>query len=268
MKSLLVLVAGMMLAACATTPPAAPNAAPANPRDPWEKFNRTSFKINDALDRAILRPTARAYVRVTPRVIRTGVNNFFSNLETVSTLVNDLLQGKVVAAGHDTGRFLLNSTLGLGGLLDPASDAGLDKNDEDFGQTLGKWGVPSGPYLMIPLLGPSTVRDGLARIPDRYTDPAHYLEDDSTRFLITAVEVVDMRAGLLRLDDQLNSAYDRYAFVRDAWMQNRAFRVSDGGDGMEDEALKDEALSDDPALAPESGDSAPAPAAPEMSPPQ
>src|SRR5690348_9354193 len=150
MKNLLLLVAGMMLAGCATLPNSKPDA-----RDPWERFNRASFKVNDALDRAILRPTARAYVKVTPRVLRTGVSNFFANLETVTTLVNDALQGKVAAAGHDSARFLLNSTLGLAGLLDPATAAGIDKNDEDFGQTLGKWGVHSGPYLMVPLFGPT-----------------------------------------------------------------------------------------------------------------
>lgn len=244
MKKLVLLVAGMMLAGCASVP----SSSRPDPRDPWERFNRASFKVNDALDRAILRPTARAYVKVMPRMIRTGVSNFFSNLETVTTLVNDTLQGKFGAAGHDTARFLLNSTLGFGGLLDPATDAGLDKNDEDFGQTLGKWGVSSGPYLMVPLLGPTTVRDGLGRVPDRFTDPSHYLEDDSTRYIITGVEIVDLRAGLLDLDDQLNQSFDRYAFVRNAWLQRRDYKVKDGE--VEDEPLDEEALlNEDPAAA-------------------
>lgn len=252
MKNVVLLVAGLFLAGCATLPP---NSKP-EPRDPWERFNRATFKFNDKLDRALLRPTARAYVKVTPRFVRTGVSNFFENLETVTTLVNDALQGKMGAAGHDTARFLLNSTLGLGGLFDPATAAGIDKNDEDFGQTLGKWGVHSGPYLMMPLMGPTTVRDGLARIPDTFTDPSHYLEDDSTRYTITAVEIVDLRAGLLDLDAQLEQSFDRYAFVRNAWMQRREFKVRDGN--VEEEFLDEEAmLNEAPEPAAESADPAP-----------
>jgi len=252
MKNLFLLVAGMMLAGCATLPDSKPH-----PSDPWERFNRASFKVNDALDRGILRPTARAYVKVTPRVLRTGVSNFFDNLETVTTLVNDALQGKMRAAGQDTARLLLNSTLGLGGLLDPATQAGIAKNDEDFGQTLGAWGVASGPYLMVPLMGPTTVRDGLARIPDTFTDPSHYLEDDSTRYAITAVEIVDLRAGLLDLDAQLAQSFDRYAFVRNAWLQRREYKVRDGN--VEEEALDEEAfMNEEPVPAPAS-DTPPAP---------
>ena len=227
----------LLLVGCASLPPG----AKPDPRDPWERFNRASFKFNDALDRAILRPTARAYVKVTPRVVRTGVSNFLANLETTTVLVNDMLQGKMRAAGHDTARLLLNSTLGLGGLLDPATAMGLDKNDEDFGQTLGKWGVGNGPYLMLPLLGPTTVRDGFGRIPDTFTDPAHYLEDDSTRFTISAVGIIDLRAGLLDLDPQLNQAFDRYAFVRNVWLQRRDYKVKDGeiDSGIDDEDMSD-----------------------------
>jgi len=245
MKKLVLLVAGMMLAGCASVPA---GVGKTDPRDPWERFNRTTFKVNDALDRAILRPTARAYVKVMPKVIRTGVSNVFENLETVTTLVNDTLQGKLGAAGHDTARLLLNSTLGLGGLLDPATDAGIDKNDEDFGQTLGKWGVKSGPYLMVPLFGPSTLRDLPARGVDTLTDPSHYLEDDSTRYTITAVEVIDLRAGLLSLDDQLNQSFDRYAFVRNAWLQRREYKVQDGN--VEDEPLDEDAMMNETPEAP------------------
>jgi phospholipid-binding lipoprotein MlaA len=236
MKNLSILLAGLLLTGCATLPPAAKPDA----RDPWERFNRTTFKVNDALDRAILRPTARGYVKVTPRLVRTGVNNFFSNLETATTLVNDVLQGKMRGAGHDTARLLLNTTLGLGGLFDPATAAGLDKNDEDFGQTLGKWGVSNGPYLMLPLLGPTTVRDGFGEVLDTFTEPTHYLEDDSTRYAITAAEVVDIRAGLLDLDAQLNQAFDRYAFVRNAWLARREYKVTDGN--VEEPALDEEAM--------------------------
>jgi phospholipid-binding lipoprotein MlaA len=242
MKNLVLLIAGLWLAGCASLP----NNSKPDARDPWERFNRTTFKVNDALDRAILRPTARAYAKVTPRVVRTGISNFFANLETTTTLVNDALQGKMRAAGHDTARLLLNTTLGLGGLFDPATAAGLDKNDEDFGQTLGKWGMSSGPYLMMPLFGPTTVRDFAGRGVDTFTDPSHYLEDDSTRYAITAVGVVDLRYGLLSLDAQLEQSFDRYAFVRNAWLQRREYKVKDGN--VEDSALEEEEdFSTDPA---------------------
>ncbi len=247
MKSLMVLVAGLMVAGCASLPSGKPD-----PRDPWERFNRASFKVNDALDRAVLRPTARAYVKVMPRVVRTGISNVFENLETVTTLVNDALQGKMGAVGQDSARLLLNTTLGLGGLFDPASAAGIEKNDEDFGQTLGAWGVRSGPYVMLPLLGPSTVRDTAGRVPDRFTDPTHYLEDDSTRFAITAVEVVDLRAGLLEYDDDLAQSFDRYAFVRNVWMQRREYQVKDGN--VEDPSFDEEAMmNEEPAPKPVDG---------------
>jgi phospholipid-binding lipoprotein MlaA len=235
MKNVFFLLAGLWLAGCASLPSAKPD-----PRDPWERFNRASFKVNDALDRAVLRPLTRGYVKVTPRVLRTGISNVFANLENVTTIVNDALQGKMRDAGRDSARLLLNSTLGLGGLFDPATAVGLEKNDEDFGQTLGKWGVGSGPYLMIPLLGPSTVRDAFGRVPDRFTDPTHYLEDDSTRFTITAVEIVDLRASLLDLDDDLAQSFDRYAFVRNAWLQRREYKVKDGN--VEEPAFDEEEM--------------------------
>ncbi|MEO8018433.1 MAG: VacJ family lipoprotein, partial [Pseudomonadota bacterium] len=224
---------------------------------PWERFNRASFKFNDALDRAIAHPIAKAYVKVTPKVIRTGVSNALSNINTVPTVINDVLQGKMRQAGRDSTRFLLNSTLGLAGLFDPGTAAGFENNDEDFGQTLGKWGVKSGPYLMLPILGPSSVRDTLARGVDQFTYPVNYLEDDSTRLIIRAVDFLDLRASLLDLDAALNRSYDRYAFVRNAWVQRREFQVKDGN--VEDESLElENEFKEDPAT-----DSAPTdPAAP------
>ena len=221
----------LALAGCASVP-----SGKSDPRDPWERFNRASFKFNDSLDRAILRPITQGYVKVTPRVVRTGISNALGNLDTVTTIINDALQGKMSQAGRDSARFLMNSTLGLGGLFDPASAAGFENNDEDFGQTLGKWGVKSGPYLMLPILGPSTLRDSLARIPDQYTHPVNYLEDDSTRYAIRAVDVLDLRAGLLSLDEQLARSYDRYAFVRNAYLQRREYKVRDGN--VEDQSLE------------------------------
>lgn len=240
MKKLVLSIAVLLLTGCASLPSGKPD-----PRDPWERFNRASFKFNDALDRAILRPAARGYVKVTPRVLRTGIGNALSNLDTVTTIINDALQGKMGQAGRDTARFLLNTTFGLGGLFDPATFAGLENNDEDFGQTLGKWGVKSGPYLMLPILGPSTLRDTFGRIPDQFTDPVSYLEDDTTAYIIRALDVLDLRADLLSLDEQLARSYDRYAFVRNAYLQRREFKVMDGN--VEDPSLDlEEEFRDDP----------------------
>jgi phospholipid-binding lipoprotein MlaA len=245
MKFLVTLLSCLMVGGCAALP-----AGKADPRDPWERFNRSTFKFNDALDRAIARPVAKAYVKVMPRVIRTGVSNALSNLDTVPTIINDVLQGKFSQAGRDSARFLLNSTLGLGGLFDPASAAGLEYNDEDLGQTLGKWGVEPGPYIVLPILGPSTARDAISRAVDTYMEPVWYLEDDSTRYIIRAINLLDQRAGLLELDAQLERSYDRYGFVRSAWLQRREYQVKDGD--VEDQSLElEEDFKDDPAAEPE-----------------
>lgn len=231
MQKVVLAVFALCLAGCATVPSGKPD-----PRDPWERFNRSSYAFNDRLDRAIAKPVAKAYKKVTPRVVRTGISNFFSNLGSITTIVNDLLQGKFKDAGRDTGRFVMNSTVGIGGIFDPATDVGIGRGDEDFGQTLGKWGVKPGPYLMLPILGPSTVRDSIARIPDQFTDPVMYLEDDSTRYILNGVSFLDLRAGLLDLDAQIESSYDKYAFIRNAWLQRREFVVTDGN--VEDESLE------------------------------
>jgi phospholipid-binding lipoprotein MlaA len=261
-KAVLALFA-LLLSGCATIPSGKPD-----PRDPWEGFNRASYKFNDALDRAVAKPVAKGYKKVTPRVMRTGVSNFFSNLGTITTIANDLLQGKVKQAGRDSGRFLLNSTIGLAGLFDPASAAGMERNNEDFGQTLGKWGVKSGPYLMLPILGPSTVRDSIARVPDQFTNPINYLEDDSTRYILRGVEFLDLRADLLSLDDQIERSYDKYAFIRNAWLQRREYLVTDGEVGDVSAELE-EGMDVDPAddaPPPDAAPDAPPDAAPEARP--
>ena len=257
MKVLMILIAGALLPGCATVP-----TGKADPRDPWERFNRTTFAVNDALDKAVARPVAKGYVKVVPRFVRIGVGNVFNNLSTIGTVVNDVLQGKMSQAGRDSARFLLNSTVGLGGLLDPATDAGLELNDEDFGQTFGKWGVGAGPYLMIPLLGPTTVRDGFGRLLDQYTYPVTYLGDESTRYIIRGVSLLDTRAGLLDLDPQLDKAYDRYAFVRSAWLQRREFQVTDGEIDEAEFDLEEEPDGDSPASEDSAAPEAEAPAAP------
>ena len=191
-------------------------------------MNRSTHAFNDAIDRSVAKPVAKAYVKVLPRFVRTGVSNVFNNLDTVGTVFNDVLQGKIRQAGRDSARFLMNSTFGLGGLFDPASAAGLEFNDEDLGQTLGKWGVGPGPYLVLPFLGPSSTRDTFTRLVDQYTYPVTYLGDESTRYIIRGVSLLDMRAGLLDLDEQIERSYDKYAFIRNAWLQRREFQVRDG----------------------------------------
>jgi phospholipid-binding lipoprotein MlaA len=260
MKFLFTLLSLLMVGGCATVP-----TGKADPRDPWERFNRSTFKFNDTLDRAIAKPVAKAYVKVTPRVVRLGVSNVFNNLDNVPTVINDALQGKFRQAGHDSARFLLNSTLGLGGLFDPASAAGLESNDEDLGQTLGKWGIKSGPYLVLPILGPSSVRDTFARAADTYMEPVYYLEDDSTRYIIRVIELIDMRASLLDLDSQLGRSYDPYAFVRNAWLQRREYQVKDGN--VEDQSLElEEEFKDDPVDEPAAENPPTDPAAPPAKP--
>jgi phospholipid-binding lipoprotein MlaA len=213
----------LFLVGCAT----APNAKK-DPRDPFEGFNRASYKFNDGLDRAILKPVAKGYKAVTPDFVESGVSNFFSNLTQPGVIINDLLQGKFKASLNDSGRFLLNTTVGIGGLFDPASAAGLDRNDEDFGQTLGKWGTPSGPYLMVPFFGPSTVRDGFGSGVDAFTNPTRYVERDAIRYGLMGMDLIDARARRLPLEDTLNQAYDKYTFIKNAYLQQREFAVKDG----------------------------------------
>jgi phospholipid-binding lipoprotein MlaA len=224
LRASLGIMAILSLSACVTLPPNAPR----SPQDPWESWNRGVYRVNDKLDRAIAKPVAKTYVRFVPKPIRTGVTNFFDNLGTPTVMLNDALQGKLLAAGNDLGRFLLNTTVGIGGVLDPASSAGLAKNNEDFGQTLGVWGVHPGPFVELPVLGPSDLRDAPARIVDGYTNPHAYIKNKPIKYGLYGVYLVEERASLLQLDDTLSHAFDPYAFVRDAYLQRRAYLVSDG----------------------------------------
>ena len=196
--------------------------------DPIEPFNRGVYKFNDALDRGVLKPTAKAYVKVMPEWFRTGVGNFFMNLKSPGTIVNQLLQGKVREAGQDTARFLLNTTFGLGGVIDVATMNELPQHDEDFGQTLGKWGVPAGPYLMLPFLGPATLRDGPSKIADSFLEPFYWYDLGNARWVSLGLSFIDDRARLRPLDDTLAETYDPYAFIRDAYLQRRQYLVYDG----------------------------------------
>ncbi|MGE4303468.1 MAG: VacJ family lipoprotein [Novosphingobium sp.] len=194
--------------------------------DPWEGVNRAVFRFNDTVDTYTLKPLAKGYQKVTPDFLEDGIGNVFGNLGDVVVLANDLLQGKVRDAGIDTSRILFNTTFGLLGFFDVASRMGLQKNDEDFGQTLGTWGLGSGPYVVLPLLGPSSVRDAFGRVPDAFLEPYPYMDHVPTRNVTRAVDVVDTRAGLLSAEKMITG--DKYIFVRNAYLQNREFRTLDG----------------------------------------
>jgi phospholipid-binding lipoprotein MlaA len=260
MRATLLIAAACALSACVTLPPNKPR----SPQDPWESWNRGVYKFNSALDKAVARPAARGYVKVVPQPIRTGVSNFFANLNTPTVMINDALQGKFKASANDLGRFLLNTTVGIGGILDPATSAGLDRNEEDFGLTLGHWGVHSGPFLELPILGPSDLRDGPAKVVDAYTKPTQYIHNDYIRYGIYLPYVIDLRASLLPLDETLKNAFDPYAFVRDAYLARRAYLVSDGK--VNNEELVDPGADDSPA--PGGSSIAPPPTPPPAAPQQ
>jgi phospholipid-binding lipoprotein MlaA len=260
-RAALVMVFALSASACVTLPPNSQRV----PQDPWESLNRGVYKFNDVLDRAIAKPVAKTYVHIVPQPIRTGVSNFFDNLKMTTVMVNDTLQGKFRASATDLGRFLLNSTVGLGGVLDPATSAGLDKNNEDFGQTLGHWGVHAGPFIELPFLGPSDLRDAPSRLVDAYTNPGAYIRNPYVKWSLYTVSLVDSRAALLPLDDTLQHVYDPYAFIRDAYLQRRAYLVSDGK--ISDEQLVDPDADNPDADKPGSDKPAPPPPPPTTTPP-
>jgi phospholipid-binding lipoprotein MlaA len=204
----------------------APVAAQAAEEDPWESVNRFTFRVNDTLDTYALKPLAQGYQAVTPQFLEDGIHNMFRNIGDVGNLANDVFQLKPQAAGVDTARLIFNTTFGVLGFFDVGTHMGLQRNDEDFGQTLGYWGMPSGPYVVLPLLGPSTVRDTFAKYPDTYTSPYRYIDHVPTRNTALGVNLIDTRASLLSAEKLING--DKYIFIRNAYLQNREFRVKDG----------------------------------------
>ncbi len=255
-------VAALLLAAvagCATT--GGVDRHTAGPKDPYESVNRKVFAFNDTLDEYALKPAAKAYNAVVPSPVRTGVHNFFGNFSDAWSAVNNLLQGKPVDAGTMTLRVLTNTTIGIAGLFDPASRLGLDRKPEDFGLTLGHWGLKPGPYLVLPLFGSSDIRDAVALPADTYVSPALLASGKYWKELgIDAVGVIDTRAGLLGASQMLDElAFDRYTFMRDAYVTRRRSLVYDG----DPPPLPEDDDADEPksAPAPAGGASAPAPAA-------
>ena len=193
--------------------------------DPWEKYNRGMHRFNNAVDRGIAHPLATAYTKAVPQFARTGVSNFFSNLRSPLTMVNQLLQGHPGAAWDTLGRFLMNSTLGIGGLFDPASKAMVPKHSEDFGQTLGTWGWRQSRYVELPFFGPRTVRDVFGMGGDIPLSPIRTIEEDKLRIGLQGLQLVDARAQLLSVDAMREGAVDDYALIRDAWLQRRNYQI-------------------------------------------
>lgn len=197
--------------------------------DPYESYNRKIYRFNSAIDRAVLKPVAKAYRKITPDFVEKGVANFFRNLGEPTVIVNDLLQAKGKQFAADTGRFIVNSTVGVLGLFDVASHIGLDKHDEDFGQTLAVWGAEDSPYFVLPFFGPRTIRDSFGLVGDWFTDPITYIKDSSVRYGVRAMATIDIRAQLLTASKVLEQASDdEYLFVREAYLQKRKQLIYDG----------------------------------------
>jgi len=229
----LLLISSLITSGCASV------SGPTDPRDPLESYNRVAYEFNDGFDRYLLKPVAEGYEAITPDPVMTGINNFFSNLDDIIVIFNDLLQLKPMQFASDTGRFIINSTLGLAGFIDWASDMNMPKHQEDFGQTLGYWGVPEGPYFVIPFWGPSTIRDTTGLLVDSAQFDPIWQEVENgfptshrergLSWGVTAVKAIDTRASLLKAENILNeAALDRYTFIREAFLQRRLNLVYDG----------------------------------------
>ncbi len=228
------------LGGCAAGPLRKPD-----PRDRFEPMNRSIYAFNDKIDKAVLRPVARAYRYSLPRPLRNRVSNMLSNLDYSRTIINDFLQGKADDGVNDVARLVVNTIIGVGGMFDPATRMGIEKHDLDFGQTLGHWGVPAGPYLVLPFLGPSDVRDTISLVPDAYSIPIAYYKNKHEFIGITyayaiiwTVDKIDARSQLLDADKMLDSAYDPYALMRSAYLQRRDYLIhgnqSSGAPAMPD----------------------------------
>jgi len=215
------LAAALLLSACASTP--------GRPYDPFEASNRVMYAINEPLDKYFAKPIAQFYVDYVPSIIRTGVSNYFNNIDDFFSAINGLLQGKLDKAGDDMGRVMLNTGFGLLGLIDIASDAGIPRGMEDFGQTFGYWGIPQGPYLFIPLWGPTTVRDGTGSILRYWYTPTQLIPDVAVRNVVYGIGAIDARAQALDATSLIEQAsIDPYTFVRRAYLQRREYMVYDG----------------------------------------
>lgn len=227
---MLAVAAGMagLLGGCATS---------GNPKDPIEGFNRAMFSFNEGLDAVIIKPVAQGYEAALPQPVKNGVTNFFGNIADVFIAVNNLLQGKLPEAFSDAGRVVVNSTVGILGVFDVATDMGLEKHEEDFGQTFGRWGVGNGAYVVVPFFGPRTVRDTAGLVLDVAADPVANIDNVPTRNTLLAVRVVSDRANLLPADKVIEeAALDKYSYMRDAYLQRRRSLIHDGNAPREQDA--------------------------------
>jgi len=236
-----VLLAGMFVSGCTTLPPGDPV-----DYDPWEKMNRRVYSFNVAVDNASLKPVAKGYRRVLPQPVRNGISNFFRNLGAPRNVVNNFLQGKPRHGFGELVRFAVNTTVGVGGLIDIASASGLEARPEGFGQTAAVWGVPSGPYIMVPLLGPLTVRDALIIPATIRFDLLHHIDDTSVRDPLWVLQSINLRHRVLPLEDLLQESKDPYVTLRETYLQNREFEAYDGDPPLaDDDELYDEFLEEE-----------------------
>jgi len=229
----------LLLGACSSIP-----ADQRTESDPWESMNRSLFNANMAVDKAATRPLARGYRKIIPTPLRKGVSNFFRNLTTPRSVVNNLLQGKPARGFSEFGRFLFNSTLGIGGLIDIATIGGMEEYQEDFGQTAAVWGLPDGPFVMLPILGPQTLRDALLMPLDIIADPLYQYDNSSVRDKLYVVRLIELRHRLLAADKFLEESKDPYVTLRESYMQNREYEIYDG-DPPEDDDFFDEFLEEE-----------------------
>ena len=239
--SQLALAASLLLVGCASAPTA-------NPKDPWESMNRSVASFNDKLDDNVLKPVASGYRNVVPDLIQTGVRNVFNNFADMWSTVNNLLQLKPLNTAESLGRVIVNTVFGIYGIFDVATYIKLERHPEDFGQTLGYWGVPSGPYLVLPLFGPSTLRDGASLPVDFSVSPTQYIDDIPTRNQVFALRLVSKRAELLKSGNMLEQAsIDKYSFTRDAYLQYRRSQIYDGNPPDEEDTTEDPSADPAPA---------------------
>jgi phospholipid-binding lipoprotein MlaA len=220
----LVAAAGVaLLGGCATT------TGPASPADPFEPWNRAMYDVHQVVDGQFIKPAVQAYVDYTPKPIQQTIRNFFGNIDDLVSAVTGLMAGKMDLAGHDLGRVIVNTLFGIGGLIDVASDGGIPKGDWDFGLTFGAWGFSQGPYLFVPVLGPTTVRDGTGLVVRAYTGPVSYWPDVPTRNILYGIGFVDVRAQALQAESVIDqAALDRYTFIRRAYLQRRQYLLYGG----------------------------------------
>jgi phospholipid-binding lipoprotein MlaA len=234
----------LLAVTCASGCASMPDGEPVD-YDPWEPANRSMYQLNDVLDRATTRPVARAYNAVIPEPVRLGVTNFGQNLMTPSSSLNNFLQGKPRDGFGELFRFIINSTAGIGGLFDIAANNGLGPKTEDFGQTAAVWGVPDGPYVMLPLRGPRTLRDAILMPLDFLADPLYHYDNSSVRDKLYVLRLINLRARLLPLEDMLEDSADPYVTLRESYLQNRKFEIYDGDPPAEDDDLFDEFLEEE-----------------------